>query len=75
MNMLHPCPTWNHVNSFGWYKENSFVLDEDPRPKDRLEALKPVLAEDRHPVPQGAPLAVRPLPVPGEFAEELRAFE
>lgn len=92
VNMLHPCPTWNHVNSFGWYKENSFVLDEDSRPKDRLEALKLVLAEDRlplgviyvkegetfedrHPVLQGAPLAVRPLPVPGEFAEELRAFE
>ena len=83
VNMLHPCPSWNRVNTFAWYKENTFRLEGTPR--DRLEALRLVLTgerlplgvlyeeekpsfEDRHPIIRGEPLALRPLRRPEDLS-------
>ncbi len=90
VNMLHPCPSWNRVNTFAWYKENAFRLEE--RPRTRIEALELVLNseklplgvifeeerksfEERHPVLQGEPLALRPLPSPGDLGPLLEEFK
>jgi len=90
--MLHPCPSWNRVNTFAWYKGNTFLLEGmDWKPKGRVEALGLLLSEkrlplgvlchekktpfeDRHPVLQEDPLALRPLPSPREFAPLLDEF-
>lgn len=50
VNMLHPCPSWNHVNTFAWFKENTFLLDAEARPGDRVEALKLVLESEKLPL-------------------------
>lgn len=53
VNVLHPCPSWNRVQTFAWYKERLQpveALGHDPA--DRLAALSLVLSpgEDRLPV-------------------------
>ncbi|MBC7097506.1 2-oxoacid ferredoxin oxidoreductase [Candidatus Bipolaricaulota bacterium] len=92
VNMLHPCPSWNHVNTFAWFKRNSFLLeDEGWTPNNRLAALGLALTEkrlplgvlyreekttfeDRHPVLQGEPLVLRPLPHPHGFYSVISEF-
>jgi len=50
VNVVHPCPTWNRVNTFAWYKERVYRLDEDHDPTDRMAALQVVLqGEERIP--------------------------
>jgi len=50
VNVVHPCPTWNRVNTFAWYKERVYRLDEDHDPTDRIAALQVVLqGEERIP--------------------------
>ncbi|MGC9530259.1 MAG: thiamine pyrophosphate-dependent enzyme [Candidatus Bipolaricaulaceae bacterium] len=52
VNVLHPCPSWNRVNTFAWFKERVFDLAEEGWPaEDRLQALGAALAgEERIPV-------------------------
>ncbi|MCM0647537.1 2-oxoacid:ferredoxin oxidoreductase subunit beta [Clostridium swellfunianum] len=40
VDILQPCVTFNHVNTFKWYKENTYKLDEDYNPTDKFEAIK-----------------------------------
>ncbi|HEU67698.1 MAG TPA: 2-oxoacid ferredoxin oxidoreductase, partial [Candidatus Acetothermia bacterium] len=42
VNVLHPCPTWNRVQTFSWYEERLVRLDEsghDPRERDLAFAV------------------------------------
>jgi 2-oxoglutarate ferredoxin oxidoreductase subunit beta len=34
VNMFQPCVTFNHINTFGWFKENSERIPEDHDPSD-----------------------------------------
>jgi 2-oxoglutarate/2-oxoacid ferredoxin oxidoreductase subunit beta len=40
VDILQPCVTFNHVNTFKWYKENTYKLDESYDPADKFEAIK-----------------------------------
>lgn len=40
VNLLQPCPVWNRVNTFGWFKERTYRLeDEGHDPTDRMAAF------------------------------------
>lgn len=53
VDILQPCVTFNHVNTFKWYKENTYKLDENYNPKDKFEALKKAMEWE-----EGIPLGV-----------------
>ncbi len=40
VDILQPCVTFNKVNTFKWYKENTYYLDEDYDPTDFEAAFK-----------------------------------
>lgn len=48
--LLQPCVSFNKVNTYQWFKENSFELKEDWDPKNKGEALKIVLNEEKFPL-------------------------
>lgn len=52
VNVLHPCPSWNRVQTFAWYKERLWPVEEaGHNPQDRFAALSLALsAEERIPV-------------------------
>ena len=40
VNILHPCPSWNRVQTFAWYKERLLHLGENGHgPTDRAQAF------------------------------------
>lgn len=45
LDILQPCVSFNHLNTFKWYKERVKKLDEDYDPFDRETALKTALAQ------------------------------
>ncbi len=40
IDLLCPCVTFNRVNTFQWYKENSYYVEDDYDPYDQANALK-----------------------------------
>lgn len=48
--LLQPCVSFNKVNTYQWFKENSFELKEDWDPKNKGEALKVVLNGEKFPL-------------------------
>jgi 2-oxoglutarate/2-oxoacid ferredoxin oxidoreductase subunit beta len=51
VDILQPCVTFNHVNTFKWYKENTYKLDENYNPSDKFEAIKKSMEwEDKIPL-------------------------
>jgi 2-oxoglutarate ferredoxin oxidoreductase subunit beta len=51
VDILQPCVTFNHVNTFKWYKENTYKLDESYNPSDKFEAIKKAMEwEDKIPL-------------------------
>ncbi len=47
VDILHPCVSFNKINTFKWYKENTYYLDDDYDPGNREEALKKSFENDR----------------------------
>ncbi|HME54585.1 MAG TPA: thiamine pyrophosphate-dependent enzyme [Candidatus Lokiarchaeia archaeon] len=47
IEMFSPCVSFNHVNTFQWYKENTCYLDEAHDPMDQAAALNVVLREGK----------------------------
>ncbi|TFG20616.1 MAG: 2-oxoacid ferredoxin oxidoreductase [Promethearchaeota archaeon] len=43
IDMLSPCVSFNKVNTFKWYKENSYYLEDSHNPLDQSEAMKVAL--------------------------------
>jgi len=50
VDLLHPCVTYNKLNDRKWFKENTYYLDEDYDPTDRVEAFKKATEEDKLPL-------------------------
>ncbi len=40
MDVLQPCVTYNKWNTFKWFKENTYPLEDSYAPTDRMEALR-----------------------------------
>jgi 2-oxoglutarate/2-oxoacid ferredoxin oxidoreductase subunit beta len=43
VDILQPCVTFNHINTYGWYKERSYYLDESYDSSNKEEAYKKAL--------------------------------
>ncbi len=50
VDLLQPCVTYNKLNDRKWFKENTYYLDEDYDPTDRIEAFKRAMEEDKLPL-------------------------
>jgi 2-oxoglutarate ferredoxin oxidoreductase subunit beta len=40
IDLLCPCVTFNRVNTFQWYKDNSFYIDDAHDPYNQVKAIK-----------------------------------
>ena len=40
VDILQPCVTYNHINTYQWYKEKAYYLDESYDPTNKVEAFK-----------------------------------
>lgn len=50
VDVLQPCVTFNKVNTHGWFRENSYYLEETHNPEDRVEAFKRATEKDTLPL-------------------------
>lgn len=53
VDIFQPCVTFNHVNTFKWYKDNTYKLDESYDPTDKMRALEKAMEWDN-----GIPLGI-----------------
>jgi 2-oxoglutarate ferredoxin oxidoreductase subunit beta len=70
IDLLCPCVTFNRVNTFQWYKENSYYVDNFHNVYDQAEAMK--LALDSQKFPLGI-LYINPNRRP--YEENIRIYE
>ena len=47
IDLLCPCVTFNRVNTFQWYKEHSYNIDDAHDPYDQMKAMKLALDTNR----------------------------
>lgn len=63
VNVLHPCPTWNRVQTFAWYKERLWSVEEAGHdPGARQAALSLVLSSSEERIPVGVLVQAQPEP-------------
>ena len=70
VDILQPCVTFNRVNSFAWFKEKTYYLEETHNAKDRETAYRRASESDR--LPLGIFFAEKGRPT---FHESARVFE
>ncbi len=57
VNVLHPCPSWNRVQTFAWYKERIRAIGEEHDPTDFTKAMH-LAFSDQEDIPVGILYAV-----------------
>ena len=77
VDILQPCVTFNKVNTFGWFRDNSYYLEDSYDPSDRMGALERTIGQDRFALGVLYTSPERPafeesLPVYAESSEPLR---
>ncbi|NIP34517.1 MAG: 2-oxoacid ferredoxin oxidoreductase, partial [Thermoplasmata archaeon] len=50
VDVLQPCVTFNKVNTHGWFRDNSYYLEETHNSEDRVEAFRRATETDRLPL-------------------------
>ena len=50
IDVLQPCPSFNKINTFKWYKENTYYVDEDYDPFDQITAFQTVINNNKCPL-------------------------
>lgn len=50
IDMLHPCVTFNKINTYKWFKEHTYILDDTHDPSNREMALKKADETDKFPL-------------------------
>jgi 2-oxoglutarate ferredoxin oxidoreductase subunit beta len=50
VDIFQPCVTYNKINTYRWFKENTYYLDEDYDPTDRVAAFSKALETKRLPL-------------------------
>lgn len=50
VDLLCPCVTFNRVNTFQWYKENSYYVDQSHDPYDQEKAMNLALDSQKFPL-------------------------
>ena len=68
VDVLHPCVSFNKVNTAQWFRQNTYTLEDDHDPGDRVEAFRRAIETERLPlgvfyVNPSKPVFERSLPV------------
>ncbi|HQI28725.1 MAG TPA: thiamine pyrophosphate-dependent enzyme [Sedimentisphaerales bacterium] len=50
LDILQPCVTYNKLNTYQWFKEHTYYLDESHNPCDRMAAFQKSLETDKLPL-------------------------
>ncbi len=50
IDILQPCVSFNRVNTFKWYKEHSYYLDDSYNPRDRAAAFEKSIERESFPL-------------------------
>ena len=50
VDIFQPCPSFNRLNTYDWFKEHTYYLEDSHDPADRNEAFKRATEEDRFPL-------------------------
>jgi 2-oxoglutarate ferredoxin oxidoreductase subunit beta len=50
VDVFQPCVSFNKVNTYKWYKDNTYYLDEAFDPRDRMSAFQKACEEERFPL-------------------------
>lgn len=50
VDIFQPCPTFNKVNTYKWFKENSYSLESDYDNSNKMEAFKRASEMDKFPL-------------------------
>lgn len=48
VDIFHPCPTFNKINTFSWYKNNTYWLDESHDPSDLKKAMDMAMNDEKY---------------------------
>jgi len=47
VDFLQPCVTFNKLNTYTWFKENTYYLSDDYNPNDRVKAFEKAIEADK----------------------------
>jgi len=50
LDILQPCVSFNKLNTYQWFKDRVYYLEESHNPKDKLEAIKRASEVDKLPL-------------------------
>jgi 2-oxoglutarate/2-oxoacid ferredoxin oxidoreductase subunit beta len=50
VDIFHPCVTFNKVNTFQWFKNNTYYMDDSHDPYNREEAFKRSIETEKYPL-------------------------
>ncbi len=50
VDVLQPCVTYNKINTYKWFRDNTYYLDDSHDSSDRMEAFRRSLETDRMPL-------------------------
>ncbi len=50
VDIFQPCPSFNRLNTFQWFKERTYYLEDSHDPSDRNEAFKRATEEEEFPL-------------------------
>jgi 2-oxoglutarate ferredoxin oxidoreductase subunit beta len=50
VDILQPCVSFNKVNTYQWFKENTYYLEESHDPSDRVEAFRRATEAEKMPL-------------------------
>ncbi len=69
VDILQPCVTYNKLNTYNWFKENTYYLEDSYDPSNRAEAFKRATEEGK------LPLGIFYIHLKQTFEERLAAYE
>ena len=50
VDIFQPCPIFNKVNTYHWFNENTYLLDDSYNPSDKLKAFEKSLEVEKFPL-------------------------
>jgi 2-oxoglutarate ferredoxin oxidoreductase subunit beta len=50
VDILQPCPSFNKLNSYKWFKENTYSLEESHEPTDGVRAFEKAIETEKMPL-------------------------
>jgi len=69
VDIFQPCVTFNKVNTYEWFKDNTYYIGDGHDPRDRIQAFGKAI--ERHKLPLGT-IYVNPKPT---FEDNLGAYQ